>query len=75
MVQWRSFTCPNCDGRGLVISSNSFDRNEIVECSDCGGSGQLWVTDKDIVAMYPGGPFRGKWPGQYKEAKLNCLVM
>ena len=38
-----------------------------VECSDCGGSGFIFITEHDRIIDYPGGPFRGSWPGRFKE--------
>jgi len=38
-----------------------------VECRDCGGSGFIFITEHDRIIDYPGGPFRGSCPGQFKE--------
>ena len=38
------------------------------DCRICGGDGRLWVSNKDRLALYPGGPFRGQEPGAYEMA-------
>jgi hypothetical protein len=40
---------------------------DIVDCRDC-CAGTLTVYPNDTLAMYPGGPFRGSWPGAYAKA-------
>ena len=67
---WRLIRCVNCSGYGQV-SAYTLDGSDFLgpeECRECGGSGQLWISPKDRIADYPGGPFRGSWPGAYAEA-------
>lgn len=67
-TKWRETTCPTCRGGGVI----GFDGPQ--ECPDCDGSGVLWVSPADRVARYPGGPFRGQWPGAYAEAREEAMA-
>ena len=62
MSEWRQVSCGCCSGLTWHWGS---------ECGDCGGTGALFVSDKDRLALYPGGPFRGSWPGKYDAALPN----
>jgi DnaJ-class molecular chaperone len=58
---WRHMACYSCGGHGQVSDYGAgYDFYGPKECSDCGGSGTLSVTDKGAIAAYPGGPFRGR---------------
>jgi transcription elongation factor Elf1 len=62
----RRIKCPHCGGHGLVgVWVGDY---EVAECEECGGMGELTVYPNDSVAMYPGGPMRGSWPGAYEKA-------
>lgn len=67
---WRATMCPHCDGKG-VVSSYTLGGSDFLgpaECSMCGGSGRVYISPKDRVASWPGGPFQGQWPGAYAKA-------
>lgn len=54
---WKTVAC-YCHN-GLVASYSLHDMSP-VECSTCGGNGQLWLTPSGSrLALYPGGPFAG----------------
>ena len=61
MKRWLPDDCPECGGSGLIQAW------EPTDCHPCGGSGQVWISPKDRVADYPGGPFRGSYPGRYNK--------
>ena len=67
---WRTITCPGCGGKGVVpsytLGGGDFLGPE--ECGACSGSGRVYVSPKDRVASWPGGPFQGQWPGAYAKA-------
>ncbi len=58
---WIIVSCPTCGGHGLREGFGG----EFIECRTCGGIGGLYLSPHDRVADYPGGPFRGSWPGEY----------
>lgn len=60
-AKWLTTKCPNCGGHGLKASWDGCPD----DCRECGGSGRLYVSSRDRVALYPGGPLRGVWPGEY----------
>jgi hypothetical protein len=61
MTTWRIIGCPNCLGHGLVSDyGNGEDFYGAKECPDCFGRGSLSVSEKGTLAVYPGGPLRGK---------------
>ena len=37
------------------------------ECLNCGGSGFIFITEHDRIIDYPGGPFRGSYPGKFQK--------
>jgi hypothetical protein len=58
-------SCPSCGGHGLVgVWVGDYD---ITECSECDGLCELVVYPNDGLALWPGGPMRGSWPGKYAE--------
>lgn len=60
---WTS--CPHCGGHGLVgmwVGDYS-----IGECAECHGLGRWWVYPSDRIALWPGGPLHGSWPGRTAE--------
>jgi len=67
--KWRWKSCPNCGGRGIVSVYSQDDFEGPGSCPECGGEGIVWISPKDRVADYPGGPFRGSWPGAYETAE------
>ena len=64
MTEWRKARCWHCGGHGLVEIFEGF-----IDCRTCGGSGMLWVSAKDRLADYPGGPLRGSAPGLFAETR------
>jgi DnaJ-class molecular chaperone len=68
MKQWKWIQCTTCEGNGVVEDygfGEDFYGPE--ECDDCCGSGRMAITNTDTLAAYPGGPFRGKWPGKWRD--------
>ena len=62
MTTWTKESCVECGGHGLV-SSYSFDDFEgAQDCHVCDGSGAIFVSDKNRLAKWPGGPFLGSRP-------------
>jgi hypothetical protein len=59
-LMWRSRS-------GTVVYSWRYRFHWPSECPDCNG-GVVFVSDKDRVADYPGGPLRGQWPGAFARA-------
>ena len=59
---WRQIKCADCSGHGLVSSytADGSDFTGADECRACAGSGSVWVSAKGTLALYPGGPFRGR---------------
>lgn len=53
---WRTVRCPSCGGHGLREAVEG-----AVECSECEGSGGLWIRPSGHVFQYPGGPAAGMW--------------
>ena len=69
MAIWITISC-GCHG-GIVSCMGMPE-----ECPSCNGSGRLWVTAKDRLASYPGGPFVGYEPGIYaKEIERGAKVV
>jgi hypothetical protein len=61
----RTITCTTCGGYMVyAVWNGDYD---IVDCHECAG-GTLVVYPNDTLAMYPGGPMRGSWPGAYAKA-------
>src|SRR5690606_32590708 len=56
--------CPGCGGHGV---REAFGGGP-VECRVCDGGGTLTVYESGHCALYPGGPLRGSWPGEYELA-------
>ena len=67
MAQWKTINCPNCAGHGLITGMDGGPEG----CPDCGSGGFFWISDKDRLADYPGGPLRGSWPGRYSKARQS----
>lgn len=63
MKKWLSFKCSGCGGHGVVADETW----GAADCSDCEGSGRLFCSNTDTVVLYPSGPFKGRWPGIWKE--------
>jgi hypothetical protein len=62
MTTWREIRCASCDGHGLVSDYGCCgeDFYGAKECDDCCGSGRQHITEKGVIAAYPGGPLRGR---------------
>jgi len=72
MARWKALDCPSCGGRG-VVSAYTFGGTDFLgpgECPHC-NSGVIFVSEGDRVADFPGGPFRGRWPGAFEEAERS----
>ena len=67
MVRWRKFTCDSCCGTG-VVSGYADDGEFIgpVDCKAC-NTGEVYVSENDRLAEWPGGRFLGRWPGKFAE--------
>lgn len=68
-MKWLTMRCTSCRGYGQV-SAYTLGGTDFLgagECHNCGGGGIVYVSPKDRLAMYPGGPFCGYWPGKYAE--------
>ena len=67
MVRWRTFTCGSCRGHG-VVSGYAGDGEFIgpVDCDGC-NMGEVYVSENDRLAEWPGGRFLGRWPGKFAE--------
>lgn len=63
-VNWRKLECWWCLGQGLTETRSGGS----IKCSNCGGDGFFWVSPQSRVADFPGGHFRGTFPGAYEEA-------
>jgi hypothetical protein len=62
MTDWLPDTCSQCGGHTIyAVWSGDYD---IVDCNKC-SNGKVWVSPKDRVAIWPGGPFLGSDPGRY----------
>lgn len=63
--------CPNCSGLGVVADyGNGQDFYGPKECPDC-VNGSIVVYPSDRLALWPGGPLCGSWPGRYAELKAQ----
>ena len=69
MALWKQFTCDICRGFGVVTDYENGSK----ECDNCNG-GALYVSDKDRLAAWPGGPFLGYSPGKFNEVDEPILV-
>lgn len=58
-MTWGKVKCADCMGYGQVSDYRGDDFHGAVDCSECGGTGSLWVSPKGRIAHYPGGPFLG----------------
>lgn len=57
----KQIKCDRCAGYGMVASWQ-FGVKEPDECSDCGGSGVLWLYPSGTLAKYYSGPLLGRYP-------------
>lgn len=58
--RWKPVTCHECGGHGVVSDyGDGEDFYGPKECSVCNGSGTLWRSPGNRLAVYPGGQFRG----------------
>lgn len=61
MTTWLPDTCTRCGGHTIyAVWNGDYD---IVDCYCDNGS--VWISPKDRIAVYPGGPFLGMRPGRY----------
>jgi len=60
--KWTPLICINCSGHGLVpiYSYAGREFEGPAECRKCGGTGQIWRSQKGALAQWPGGPFIGR---------------
>jgi len=58
---WTQIRCGHCGGHGLRADyGNGEDFYGPKSCDECNESGFLWRSAKGVLALYPGGPFRGR---------------
>jgi len=58
---WIQESCGKCSGYGSLSDyGNGEDFYGDKECNTCGGSGQVWISPKGRIALWPGGPFLGR---------------
>jgi len=69
MAVWKTVNCPNCGGRRVTRDISG----KHVDCSDCRTRGFFYISDKDRLAEYPGGPQMGTWPGKFKELTSDVV--
>ena len=67
MTRWVRVQCSACGGHGIVADYSGGDFNGPRECDDC-AAGYVAVSERDRVALWPGGPLRGSWPGEFAAA-------
>lgn len=60
-TRWINFSCFICRGSGHEMRGDV-----IAECSSCKGMCGYWITDNDVLAQYPGGPFMGRWKRKFQ---------
>ena len=69
VTEWKQIACPNCGGHGIVshysYGPGGVDFEGADECKQCSGSGELWLSPKGMLALYPGGPFVGRVTSAY----------
>ena len=63
--------CPRCGGHGVVSVYSHDDFEGPGDCPGCKGAGWLCIYESDRVALYPGGPLMGSWPGEYKRVSAT----
>jgi hypothetical protein len=63
-ISWIEDKCVECGGHGIV--GRGFDMLPDT-CHCCEGSGTVFISKGDRIALYPGGQFKGSWPGRYAE--------
>lgn len=54
---WQHVSCGQCLGTGQVAVYSWSDFEGPGDCPDCKGGGDLWISPKGRVCLYPGGPF------------------
>lgn len=68
--KWGKIPCPRCGGFG-VVSEYTLGGTDFLgpaECGNCEGNGVLWRHETGTIAVYPGGPLRGKISMRGEEA-------
>lgn len=60
--KWKRISCGCCNGI-------KWGGEQPIECEYCDGTGVLFVSEKDRLALYPGGPFKGMEKGLYAKTK------
>jgi hypothetical protein len=75
MSRWVRVKCSTCGGHGVVSDyGNGEDFYGPKECDGC-AAGTVAVSERDRVALWPGGPLRGSWPGEFAAAVARgCAV-
>lgn len=62
---WLWDTCGSCGGHGIVADyGHGTDFYGPKDCPDC-VAGRIVVYRNDAVALWPGGPLAGSYPGRY----------
>lgn len=73
MAKWKTFPCPFCSGSGVVSVYSMEDFEGPGPCNDCGEKGYIFVSERDRIADWPGGPFNGVWPGKFAALPDSAL--
>ena len=58
MSKGEEIKCFECEGHGLTC--NYGDLENVRECRECNGSGVNWLYESGSLAMYAGGPLKGR---------------
>ena len=74
MVRWRKFTCDSCRGTGVVSAYSASDFLGVDDCKAC-NTGEVYVSENDRLAEWPGGRFLGRWPGKFAEVGAGQPVV
>jgi hypothetical protein len=71
VTEWKPDLCTTCGGHTVyAVWNGDYD---IVDCHDC-SNGYVWISSKDRIAAWPGGPFLGSYPGRFAELDEENLV-
>lgn len=53
--KYKNVGCPDCSGYGCNL-----EEPDVKECKTCAGSGALYEYENKTLALYKGGPMRGR---------------
>lgn len=71
MARWTKETCSACAGHGIVsaYTADGSDFTGAKDCDACNGNGQVSISDRGVIAQYPGGPLLGRLSKQELAAR------